>query len=407
MLIGNFMYKKMPMVNDLRNNLEVLAQSDLVSAIAGDEDARARLRRHHTHGIDPSRPDSIPPADEFLVLDADSSQNAAINAALAGESFVLQGPPGTGKSQTIANLIATMMARDRSVLFVAEKRAAIDAVVKRLTKVDLNDFVMDLHGGTISRRELARQLDHTLTEIGQTPRTDNQDLHDRLEDSRAELSGYAKALHERRDPWGRSLFDVQTRLLAMESSPPRSPAAETLQFSAAIIGRLDEETSREVQRDLSDWSDLGEPLISRRSPWTGAQVSTEDDVMQVMELLLQVDSAIRAEQAAMEELLAELEFTDPGSRDAWAELVELLSELDDICSQLNADVFERDLDGLATKLAPMGRGRTSRALAQLFNGRYRASKREVASLNQQQAKLRAPAALELVSSAREASNQWR
>ena len=407
MLVGNFMYKKMPMVNDLLSNLKVLAENDLVSAIAGDEDAGTSLRRHHTHDVDPSHPDSIPPADEFLVLDADSSQNAAINAALVGESFVLQGPPGTGKSQTIANLIATMMARGRSVLFVAEKRAAIDAVVKRLTKVGLDGFVMDLHGGTISRRELARQLDHTLTAIGHTPPTDNQDLHDRLEVSRAELSGYAKALHERRDPWGLSLFDVQNRLLEEDDSPLQGSASESLQFPAAIIEQLDEESAREARRDLSDWSYLSEPLISRRSPWTGARISTRDDVTRVTELLLQVDSAIRAEQTGMEDLLAELGFTDPGSLDAWAELLELLSELDDICSQLSTDVFERDLDGLASNLAPMAGGRTSRAMAQLFNGRYRASKREVASLNRHQAKLRAPAALELVSSAHAAANQWR
>ena len=407
MLIGNFMYKKMPMVNDILNNLEVLADNDLVSAIAGDEDASTSLRRDHTHSVDLSHPDSIPPADEFLVLDADSSQNAAINAALAGESFVLQGPPGTGKSQTIANLIATMMARGRSVLFVAEKRAAIDAVVKRLTKVGLDDFVMDLHGGTISRRELARQLDHTLTAIGQTPPTDNQDLHDRLEASRAELSGYANALHERRDPWGLSLFDVQNRLLEVDSSPPQNSASESLQFPAATIEQLDEESSREAQRDLSDWSDLSEPLISGRSPWAGAQVSTSDDVTRVMELLLEVDSAIRSEQTTMEDLLAELGFTDPGSLDAWAELLAMLQELDDICSQLSADVFEEDLDELASNLAPMGRGRTSRALAQLFNGRYRTSKREVASLSRKQARLRAPAALELVSSAQAAADKWR
>ena len=407
MLVGNFMYKKMPMVNDLRNNPEVLAQNDLVAAIAGDEDAGTRLRSNHTRSIEPSRPDSIPPADEFLVLDADSSQNAAINAALAGESFVLQGPPGTGKSQTIANLIATMMARGRSVLFVAEKRAAIDAVAKRLTKVGLDDFVMDLHGGTISRRALARQLDHTLTAIGQTPPTSNQDLHDRLEASRAELSGYAKALHQRRGPWGWSLFDVQTRLLEIESSPRRSPAAEALQFSAATTGLLDEESSRELRRDLSDWSDLSEPLISRRSRWTGARITTGDGVKQVLDLLLKLDAAILAARATMEDVLAELEFPDPGSLDAWAELLEMLSKLDDICSQLTAHVFEKDLDGLASNLAPMARGRTSRALAQLFNGRYRASKREVASLQQQQARLQAPAALELVKSAHEAARQWR
>ncbi len=407
MLIGNFMYKKMPMVNDILNNLEVLADNDLVSAIAGDEDASISLRRHHTHSVDPSHPDSIPPADEFLVLDADSSQNAAINAALAGESFVLQGPPGTGKSQTIANLIATMMARGRSVLFVAEKRAAIDAVVKRLAKVGLNDFVMDLHGGTISRRELARQLDQTLTAIGQTPPTDSQDLHDRLEFSRAELSGYANALHERRIPWGLSLFDVQNRLLEMEGSSPQGSASESLQFPAAIIERLDQQSSREAQRDLSDWSDLSEPLVSGRSPWTGARISTRDDVTQVMELLLQTESAIRAAQASMDDLLAEIEFADPGSLDAWAELLRLLNELDDICSRLTADVFAKDLAGLESSLAPMGRGLTSRALAQLFNSRYRASKREVANLNRQHAKLRAPAALDLVSSAHAMADQWR
>lgn len=97
------------------------------------------------------------------MLDADSSQNRAVNAALAGESFVLHGPPGTGKSQTIANLVAAMMARGRSVLFVAEKRAAIEAVTKRLRNVGLDGFVMDLHGGTVKRRELARRLDESLT----------------------------------------------------------------------------------------------------------------------------------------------------------------------------------------------------------------------------------------------------
>ena len=50
---------------------------------------------------------------------------------VAGRSLVIHGPPGTGKSQRIANLIAAMVARSRKVLFVAEKRAAIDAVLSR------------------------------------------------------------------------------------------------------------------------------------------------------------------------------------------------------------------------------------------------------------------------------------
>ncbi|WP_372442615.1 AAA domain-containing protein [Actinomadura nitritigenes] len=44
----------------------------------------------------------------------------------------MDGPPGTGKSQTIANMIAALMHKGRSVLFVSEKAAALDVVRNRL-----------------------------------------------------------------------------------------------------------------------------------------------------------------------------------------------------------------------------------------------------------------------------------
>ena len=105
----------------------------------------------------------MPPADEFLVLDADSSQNYAINAVLAGQGLIIKGPPGTGKSQTIANLVSSLVARGKRVLFVAEKRAAIDAVTKRLHQRKLGELVLDLHGGVSSRRKVAESLAAALT----------------------------------------------------------------------------------------------------------------------------------------------------------------------------------------------------------------------------------------------------
>ena len=53
----------------------------------------------------------------------------AIAGALALRNGVIHGPPGTGKSQTIANLIVELAAQGRRVLFVAEKRAALDVVL--------------------------------------------------------------------------------------------------------------------------------------------------------------------------------------------------------------------------------------------------------------------------------------
>ena len=58
-------------------------------------------------------------------MDADSSQTMAIEEVRRGKNLVVQGPPGTGKSQTIANVIAAAIRERKSVLFVAEKRAAL------------------------------------------------------------------------------------------------------------------------------------------------------------------------------------------------------------------------------------------------------------------------------------------
>ncbi len=66
------------------------------------------------------------------IVDCDSSQTLAVHDARRGASLVIQGPPGTGKSQTIANVIASAVADGKTVLFVAEKMAALDVVKRRL-----------------------------------------------------------------------------------------------------------------------------------------------------------------------------------------------------------------------------------------------------------------------------------
>ena len=116
----NLRYLKFPMVKDLLSAGDALMNNILITALAGDEKSIRGLR-DDVKEIDISEPDYIPPENEFLVLDADSSQQFAINAALKGQNLVIEGPPGTGKSQTITNLISSFIAQGKSVLFVAEK----------------------------------------------------------------------------------------------------------------------------------------------------------------------------------------------------------------------------------------------------------------------------------------------
>ena len=358
-VLGNFMFKKMPMVKDINNNLEALAQHDLIAAIAGDEEAAQAVRANHASAIETSLPDRTPPESEFLVLDADSSQNAAINAALAGESFVLQGPPGTGKSQTISNLIAAMMAEGKSVLFVAEKRAAIDAVAKRLTKVGLDRFVMDLHGGVASRRELARQLNESLIGIGQIPPTEHKELHRRLQKSRQELSGFAEALHEQREPWGMSYFDVQSQLLPI--SNPESPTGDRpqapMQFSSSALTELSQAGAQQIRSDLRDWADLSEPLRSGRSPWASAHIATDEEAQSALSACIDLAGESTSSWQTQQKLLSdELGIDKSGSIAMWgdvvAEAVVLARGVANAEDVLTPRVFNQDLDKLVQDMAP-------------------------------------------------------
>ena len=84
---------------------------------------------------------------------ADSSQCEALEVALSGRNLVIQGPPGTGKSQTITNLVAAALARGKTVLFVAEKLAALEVVRRRMRELGLGDFCLELHSHKTRKTE--------------------------------------------------------------------------------------------------------------------------------------------------------------------------------------------------------------------------------------------------------------
>ena len=128
------------------------------------------------------------------VVDADSSQTLAVLDAVGGNNLVIQGPPGTGKSQTITNLIGEAIARNKTVLFVAEKMAALEVVKRRLDTVNLGDACLELHSHKTNKRAVLDELRRTLS-LGR-PETDG-DAGNRvlLEDSRARLNEYARAVN--------------------------------------------------------------------------------------------------------------------------------------------------------------------------------------------------------------------
>lgn len=93
-----------------------------------------------------------------LVLDTDSSQHSVLVDAMSDKNMVVQGPPGTGKSQTITNLICSAISTGKSILFMSEKMAALDVVMRNMKKVGLSDFCLELHSKKALKKSIMESL---------------------------------------------------------------------------------------------------------------------------------------------------------------------------------------------------------------------------------------------------------
>lgn len=379
-VMGNFSYVKLPMVLDLETAADTLLGSELISAIAGDEEARAAVRaRHPAVGL--SQPDTVPLADEFLVLDADASQSYAINCAVGGADLVIEGPPGTGKSQTIANLIATLSARGQRILFVAEKRAAIDAVLDRLARAGLADLVLDLHDGAGSKRKLAADLARTLERTASIAKPDLTAQHESLLRHRQVLAARSEALHAVREPWGISAYDLYSRLSGIPAN-----ATSTQRLPASVLDRLDERAFRHAREDLRSFIGLGGITVSgQNSPWAGAfaadTVTTEHGAAAALDVVRTLASHTLPQTIArLERAIADCGLSAPGSVESWIGTLSLLNGVAGSLAVFDPAVFDASLDELEVALAPGSGGAFSHIRTWVASSGYRRARKQALSL---------------------------
>jgi KaiC/GvpD/RAD55 family RecA-like ATPase len=202
--VGLFSFGQFVMWNDIRNRSDAVAQNKVVaSLIEGGMNWQPVA-----NGIAAEQLDDVIAINEMAIpLSADSSQMVAITAAAAGESFVLHGPPGTGKSQTITNMIANALYQGKSVLFVAEKMAALNVVQKRLSDIGLAPFCLELHSNKTNKTAVLSALDRAL-EVGRVkPPEIYEETAAKIHALRHKLNAVVDALHESRD-YGYTLYEA-------------------------------------------------------------------------------------------------------------------------------------------------------------------------------------------------------
>ncbi len=379
--IGTFSFTKFLMWSDLETRADHLLESEVVRHLVETPD---RPLHPKTEFVAADRLDADYAPERILCpLDADSSQLAAVLAGADGKSFVLQGPPGTGKSQTITNLIAHALGRGMRVLFVAEKRAALEVVHRRLTSIGLVPYCLELHSNKTSKRHVLDQLAEAL-ETRAEPPGDFESHAKALATSRSELNDYVAELHAPR-AIGASIHEALARLTTLrdvdrvpvelesidaidaETFAHAREIADRLRIAANAVGDLTAHPLSGIGRTRFETS-LPDRAKDDLATLARAAEQLEDATGRIADLVgLPVDAKPSEAQHALLDRVTSLLLETPGATHdlldtvEWAERRARLTEWIDravardalraaLCDRYTPSLLQADLDGLIARL---------------------------------------------------------
>jgi len=211
-MLGLFSFSKFVMWNDIHTGAEKLKENPVIATLMEqqlkwqDTDAPTDARKQDKE---------VQPSAFAIPMDVDSSQMEAVVMSGEGKSFILHGPPGTGKSQTITNMIANALYQGKRVLFVAEKMAALSVVEKRLTKVGLSPFCLELHSNKVTKTHFLSQMEKALNAVHIARSEDFTKTSASLFETRQKLIATMEALHRKRQS-GFSLYQCISGYMALK-----------------------------------------------------------------------------------------------------------------------------------------------------------------------------------------------
>jgi very-short-patch-repair endonuclease len=371
-VLGNFAFQKMAMVRDLQESSEHLVSSDLIAALAGDTEAKQSIGAN-ARNPDPKEFDTIPPQSEFLILDADSSQQSAIAAVLAGQSAVIHGPPGTGKSQTIANLVASLAAAGKRVLFVAEKRAALQVVLKRLQQVGLDEIAIDLHGADVSPKRVMEQVAAALNAVRQAVPVDCEGMHQQYVERRDRLNRHVESLHRRRKPSGMSVYELQGTLLRLQAevhADTRWRGAELTKIEKAGPASV-----RDLLREAGGLASLF--LRCDLSPWNGVRLQDGTAAQHAVDLVSRLSSQTWPDFiASLAEVVKVVGFRTPKTLKDAQQMYSLLAAVRKSLDFYCPEVFTQNIQGMIRALAPGKAGGLRAIWTWCASGEYRRARNQ-------------------------------
>ena len=153
----------------------------------------------------------VEPGQIRTALDANNEQLMVLYHSMNGVDVAVEGAAGTGKTQTIANLISDALAREKNVLVVSNKGAALNDVWHRLDSAGLSHLALPLYGRHLKRHRILRELNTNLSAVNMTEKKEEVSVETLIR-VRNKLNVYANSLHTSIRDSGVSPFEAYNQL---------------------------------------------------------------------------------------------------------------------------------------------------------------------------------------------------
>jgi very-short-patch-repair endonuclease len=259
--LSTFSFESLVIYQDLEKMADIATTNRIVAALAR---ARSVAEQSERLGEDLDglpTPEVVP----VPVFPTDSSQMEALACAAAGRNLVAHGPPGTGKSQTISNLIADALGRNKKVLFVSAKMAALNVVYERLANKGLGRFCLEAHSTKAGKAKIIDGLRHTLEAEGSGGGGRFAEELEGLLKIRQRLNGYVRDLHRKLEPLDLSPYQLIGKAAKLHDFPDvRAP----LPWGDPLkVSRNELETRLDALDELGALADVFN--AREKHPWRG------------------------------------------------------------------------------------------------------------------------------------------
>ena len=205
-----------------------------------------------------------------------ASQFLAVEQALSNQLSVIQGPPGTGKTQTILNVIANLLIRNKTVQVVSNNNSATENVLEKLAKPQNGlDFLVAALGKAENKQQFIENQAGTYPDLSnwQQPRERMTELQEKIV-SRSEELLTSFAMQERLACTKRELQATKLEQEHFENywadrqlkTPVRSPR-KTIKSEQMMQLIQSCETFSEQNRKLSFWFKFRAVILYGVSEW--------------------------------------------------------------------------------------------------------------------------------------------